>query len=149
MATHLGCDREGEALPPLDKEPGVTQLVKYAAGSGDFNPLHHDYQFPQSKQIGSIIVHGRFKYAALGELVSNWLGHDGRIQKISCQYRGMDLPNQPIVPRHREAEVGRGRQEARAGRDLDREREGQEDDAGRGDRRLQLVARATASEPAG
>ena len=58
--------QEGQALPPLDKQPGVTQLVKYAAGSGDFNPLHHDYNFPQAKQLGSIIVHGRFKYAALG-----------------------------------------------------------------------------------
>ena len=89
--------REGTALPRLEKRPGVTQLVKYAAGSGDFNPLHHDYGFPQAKQIGSIIVHGRFKYAALGELVSNWLGHRGRIRKISCQFRGMDFPDQPIV----------------------------------------------------
>jgi acyl dehydratase len=88
---------EGSALPRLAKKPGVTQLVKYAAGSGDFNPLHHDYNFPQVKQIGSIIVHGRFKYATLGELVSNWLGHNGRIKSISCQYRGMDLPDQDII----------------------------------------------------
>jgi acyl dehydratase len=96
MAVTWDAVREGQELPQLDKNPGVTQLVKYAAGSGDFNPLHHDYAFPQSKQIGSIIVHGRFKYASLGELVSNWLGHNGRIQKLSCQYRGMDTPNQPI-----------------------------------------------------
>jgi acyl dehydratase len=85
--------REGDALPVLKKKPSVTQLVKYAAGSGDFNPLHHDFNFPQSKMLGSIIVHGRFKYAALGELVSNWLGHRGRIRQISCQYRGMDFPD--------------------------------------------------------
>ena len=96
MAVTWDAVREGQELPQLEKNPGVTQLVKYAAGSGDFNPLHHDYSFPQSKQIGSIIVHGRFKYASLGELVSNWLGHNGRIQKLSCQYRGMDMPNQPI-----------------------------------------------------
>jgi acyl dehydratase len=96
MAVTWDAVREGQELPQLEKNPGVTQLVKYAAGSGDFNPLHHDYAFPQSKQIGSIIVHGRFKYASLGELVSNWLGHNGRIQKLSCQYRGMDVPNQPI-----------------------------------------------------
>ena len=96
MAVTWEAIKEGDQLPGLDKNPGVTQLVKYAAGSGDFNPLHHDYAFPQSKQIGSIIVHGRFKYASLGELVSNWLGHNGRIQKLSCQYRGMDMPNQPI-----------------------------------------------------
>jgi hypothetical protein len=89
--------KEGDARSELKKEPGVTQLVKYAAGGGDFNPLHHDYAFPQSKALGSIIVHGRFKYAALGELVSNWLDHGGRIKKLSCQYRGMDLPDQEMA----------------------------------------------------
>ncbi len=88
---------EGDSIAELAKAPGVSQLVKYAAGSGDFNPLHHDFAFLQSKAIGSIIVHGRFKYAALGELVSNWLDHGGRIKKISCQYRGMDLPDQPMT----------------------------------------------------
>ena len=89
----------GDALPELRKTPTLQTLVKYSAGGGDFNPLHHDYNFPQARQIGSIIVHGRFKYAALGELVSNWLGHNGRVQKISCQYRGMDQPDQAILCR--------------------------------------------------
>ena len=89
--------QEGDALPELKKKPGVSQLVKYAAGSGDFNPLHHDYNFPQARQIGSIIVHGRFKYASLGELISNWLNHQGRIKKLSCQYRGMDFPDKEFT----------------------------------------------------
>lgn len=88
---------EGDSIPELKQQPGITQLVKYAAGSGDFNPLHHDYNFLQSKEIGSIIVHGRFKYAALGELVSNWLAHNGRIREISCQYRGMDFPDKEMT----------------------------------------------------
>ena len=87
---------EGDALPVLEKCPTVTDLVKYAAGSGDFNPLHHDYNFSQSKALGSIIVHGRYKYAVLGELVSSWLAHRGRIKRISCQYRGMDFPDQTM-----------------------------------------------------
>ncbi len=97
MAIDWNAVKEGDTLPELKKTPGVTQLVKYAAGSGDFNPLHHDYNFPQCKEIGSIIVHGRFKYASLGELVSNWLGHSGRVKKISCQYRGMDMPDAEFV----------------------------------------------------
>ena len=91
--------KEGDSIPELRKKPTLQTLVKYSAGGGDFNPLHHDYNFPQSKQIGSIIVHGRFKYASLGELVSNWLGHSGRIRKLSCQYRGMDLPDREFVCR--------------------------------------------------
>lgn len=97
MTLHWDDVKEGQPLPEIRKAPGVTQLVKYAAGSGDFNPLHHDYAFPQAKQLGSIIVHGRFKYASLGEVVSNWLGHAGRIRRISCQYRGMDFPDQALV----------------------------------------------------
>ena len=91
--------QEGDELPELHKRPGVTQLVKYAAGSGDFNPLHHDRDFPQVAMIGGLLVHGRFKYAALGELVSNWLCHKGHIKSLSCQYRGMDMPDNDILCR--------------------------------------------------
>ena len=87
----------GDALPELTKAPDRSQLVKYAAGSGDFNPLHFDPDFPQARQIGDNIVHGRMKYASLGELVSNWLGHSGWISSIACQYRGMDLRGTSFV----------------------------------------------------
>lgn len=81
----------GDAIPELKKAPGRLQLVQYAAGSGDFNPLHFDPDFPQAKAIGDNIVHGRLKYASLGEVVSNWLAHTGRIVNLGCQYRGMDM----------------------------------------------------------
>jgi acyl dehydratase len=38
----------GTELPPLTKAPDRAQLVKFAAGSGDFNPLHYDADFPQA-----------------------------------------------------------------------------------------------------
>lgn len=81
----------GDRLPTLTKSPDREALVKYAAGGGDFNPLHFDADFPQAKEIGTNIVHGRLKYAAMGECVSNWLAHRGWIRRISAQYRGMDL----------------------------------------------------------
>jgi hypothetical protein len=80
----------GDELPPLSKVLDRAQLVKYAAGSGDFNPLHFDPEFPQAIRIGDNIVHGRLKYAALGQLVSDWLQHEGWVRRISAQYRGMD-----------------------------------------------------------
>jgi len=87
----------GDTLPELTKTPDRSQLVKYAAGSGDFNPLHFDPDFPQARQIGDNIVHGRMKYASLGELVSNWVGHSGWISRVACQYRGMDLRGSTFV----------------------------------------------------
>jgi acyl dehydratase len=64
--------------------------VKYAAGSGDFNPLHYDPDFPQAAAIGDNIVHGRMKYASLGQLVSDWLAHEGWVRRLAVRYRGMD-----------------------------------------------------------
>lgn len=81
----------GDSIGELDKAPSRLQLVQYAAGSGDFNPLHFDPDFPQAQQIGDNIVHGRMKYACLGELVSNWLDHGGWVKNLACQYRGMDM----------------------------------------------------------
>lgn len=91
----------GDTLPDRAKTPGISELVKFAAGSGDFNPLHYDYGSTQAKKLGSIIVHGRYKYASLGRFVSDWLGHAGRIRRISCEYRGMDLPDRPLICRGR------------------------------------------------
>ena len=101
---------EGMALPRLEKRPGVTQLVKYAAGSGDFNPLHHDYRFPQAKQLGSIIVHGRFKYAALGELSLGELR--AAHPRFDEDVREMLSPERMVERRDLEGGPARGRVEA-------------------------------------
>lgn len=89
--------RIGDELPSLTKTPNRINLVQYAAGSGDFNPLHYDADFPQAKALGDNIVHGRMKYAAIGECVSNWLAHTGHIVTIGCQYRGMDMRGQTFA----------------------------------------------------
>ena len=80
----------GDELPTLTKCPDRAQLVLYCAGSGDFNPLHWDQSFPQAQAIGDNIVHGRMKWSTLGQVVSDWVGADGWIRSVSCQYRGMD-----------------------------------------------------------
>jgi acyl dehydratase len=75
----------GTELPPLTKAPDRAQLVKFAAGSGDFKPLHYDADFPQARELGDNLVHGRLKYAALGQMVSDWLDH-------AVSYGGSRIP---------------------------------------------------------
>jgi acyl dehydratase len=95
----------GDELEPITKRLDREQLVKYAAGSGDFNPLHFDPDFPQARDIGDNIVHGRLKYAALGQLVSEWLGHAGFVRRISASYLGMDRRGEPFTCRGRVSAV--------------------------------------------
>lgn len=96
----------GDRLPELTKTPDREALVKYAAGGGDFNPLHFDADFPQVADIGNNIVHGRLKYAAMGECVSNWLQHRGWVRSISAQYKGMDMVNASFTCHGEVIEVG-------------------------------------------
>lgn len=89
---------EGQELPEYTITPDKQQLVKFAAGSGDFNPLHFDEKFPMMKAMGIAdnIVHGRFKYAQVGRIVFAFAGYKGRVKKFGVSYRGMDLINTPI-----------------------------------------------------
>src|SRR5437660_256376 len=91
--------QEGQALPEIKIAPDKQQLVKFAAGSGDFNPLHFDENFPMLKPMGlsENIVHGRFKYAQVGRVVFAFAGYKGRVNKFGVNYRGMDMLNKPII----------------------------------------------------
>lgn len=92
---------DGQELPPIKIAPDKQQLVKFAAGSGDFNPLHFDEKFPMLKPMGLTenIVHGRFKYALIGRVVSQFAGYRGRVRRFGVNYRGMDLLNKEITAR--------------------------------------------------
>jgi acyl dehydratase len=91
--------KEGQELPEIKITPDKQQLVKFAAGSGDFNPLHFDENFPMLKPMGLTenIVHGRFKYAQVGRAVFALAGYKGRVKRFGVSYRGMDLLNKEIT----------------------------------------------------
>ena len=91
--------KEGQELPEIKITPDKPQLVKFAAGSGDFNPLHFDENFPMMKAMGlsDNIVHGRFKYAQVGRVAFNLAGYKGRVKKFGVSYRGMDPIGKPIT----------------------------------------------------
>ncbi len=91
--------KEGQELPEIKIAPDKQQLVKFAAGSGDFNPLHFDEKFPMLKAMGipDNITHGRFKYAQVGRAVFAFAGYKGRVKRFGVSYRGMDFINQTIT----------------------------------------------------
>jgi acyl dehydratase len=91
---------EGEELPPLVKPELTTQqLVMFAGASYDFYQIHYDKDFAQANGLPSVIAHGLLKMAFLGQLVTDWIGPNGMVRKLGCQYRGMDFPGDVITVR--------------------------------------------------
>lgn len=82
----------GTEITPLAKIATTRMLIQWAGASGDFNPLHYDADFAKAMGVGSPIVHGALKRAWLGQLMTDWIWPEGRLKKLSCQYRGMDYP---------------------------------------------------------
>ncbi len=90
---------EGSEIPALVKNPTTRQLVQYAGASGDFYEIHYDKDFAESTGLPGVIIHGALKNAFLGQLVTDWAGPSGVVKRLTCQYRGMDVPGEPITAR--------------------------------------------------
>lgn len=62
---------KGDTLPPLVKPP-VTQeqLQRYAAASGDYNPIHLDEEAARRVGLDGVIAHGMLSMAFLGQFVN-------------------------------------------------------------------------------
>ena len=88
---------EGMEILALVKEPTTQQLVKYAGASGDYYQIHYDKDFAAGNGLDGVILHGALKNAFLGQLMTQWMGPEGTLKKLSCQYRGMDFPDQTIT----------------------------------------------------
>ena len=88
---------EGSEIPSLRKDPTTQQLVKYAGASGDYYQIHYDTDFAKNNNLEGVILHGALKNAFLGHLVTDWMGPEGTLKKLACQYRGMDVPGLPIT----------------------------------------------------
>ncbi len=87
----------GQELPSLVKQPSKRQLVKYAGASGDFYEVHYDKDFAVEIGLPGLIVHGALKNAYLAQVVTDWMGPDGVLKKLSVKYRGTDIPDDALT----------------------------------------------------
>ena len=85
----------GDELPELVKHPTTRQLVQYAGAQGDFYEIHYDQDYARGVGLPGVILHGLLKAAFLGQLVTDWLGDQGRLKTFEVSYRGLDVPGRP------------------------------------------------------
>jgi acyl dehydratase len=87
---------EGYEVPALVKYPTTMQLVKYAGASGDYYQIHYDKDFAVANGLTGVIVHGWLALAFLGQMLTDWLGDEGKLLKLSGSYRGINKVNEDI-----------------------------------------------------
>lgn len=89
----------GSEITPLVKQPTTRQLVMWAGASGDYNPIHYDKDLAQSQGLPGIIVHGQLAGCFLGQLMTDWMGEESWLRKLTCNYRRMNFPGEALICR--------------------------------------------------
>ena len=86
----------GSEIPALVKYPTTMQLVKFASASGDYYQIHYDKDFALANGLPGVIVHGWLTLSFLGQMLTDWLGERGTLEKINGSYRGINLVHEEI-----------------------------------------------------
>lgn len=83
---------------PARVQPTSSRLsVMWAAASGDFDPIHYDQAFARGQRLPDMIVNGRLKLALLSQMITIFMGPQGRLRKISARHQSMDIVGQPLT----------------------------------------------------
>jgi acyl dehydratase len=114
----------GEEIPPFVRETGFANWNRYAAINEEFVPIHMDDDAGRAAGYATAFGMGNLQWSYLHNVVREWIGDEGRIEHLSCQFRGPNLKGQTVTGRGRVTAVrpGQGRTEV----DLDVWTENQE-----------------------
>ncbi|MGZ5326474.1 MAG: MaoC family dehydratase [Solirubrobacterales bacterium] len=90
--------KAGEAIPELKVTPDDGLTKRYAAASGDPNPIHTDPDFAKSAGLPGCILHGLWTMAQVARANNAAAGGDPRnLKRLSVQFRGMGFPEQEVT----------------------------------------------------
>jgi acyl dehydratase len=82
----------GDTLDPREYVVTRADLVRYAAASGDGNPIHQDEAVARSVDLPGVIAHGMYTMALAARAVAEWT--DGaEVVEIGCKFT-----NPVVVP---------------------------------------------------
>lgn len=82
-----------------DREFGpltITDIVRYAGASGDFNPLHHDEGAAREAGFSGVFSMGMLPASFLGAFAAEWLG-PANIRRFTARFREQVWPGDVLV----------------------------------------------------
>jgi acyl dehydratase len=75
----------GDVLEPQQYAVTREDLVRYAAASGDQNPIHQDDTVATSVGLPGVIAHGMFTMALAARAVAEWTGN-AQVVELGCKF---------------------------------------------------------------
>lgn len=87
----------GDAIPALIKHPTTKQLVKWGCLMQRYYEIHYDKDFAVSLGLPGVVVWGEMVVSFLNQMLTDWIGDQGTVRKLSCSFRGAVFPGEDII----------------------------------------------------
>lgn len=82
---------EGQEIPSYELAVTPTLIADQVSGSQDYNLMHHDGDFARSQGAPDMYLNTGFIEAMLSRLITDWMGDDGWLEKMSIQMRRFNI----------------------------------------------------------
>jgi hypothetical protein len=89
----------GAEIPTFERATGLQNWNRYAAVNDEFVDFHMDDEAGRAAGFPTAFGMGNLQWSYLHSLLRAWIGDEGRIRKLSCQFRSPNIRNQ-IVTAH-------------------------------------------------
>jgi acyl dehydratase len=87
----------GDEAPPLVVDDlSRTHFVRYAGGSGDFNPMHHDDTIATSVGNPSVFGHGMLTAGLMARVLKDWFGPDA-LRRYQVRFSKQVWPDETLT----------------------------------------------------
>ncbi|SRR5216683_933166 len=91
--------KAGDELQPFQRTTGFHNWNRYAAVNDEFVPIHMDDEAGRAAGYPTAFGMGNLQWSYLHNLIRDWLGDDGRIVTLSCQFRAPNTKDMTVTAR--------------------------------------------------
>jgi acyl dehydratase len=87
----------GDELPTFERTTGFHNWNRYAAVNDEFVPIHMDDDAGRAAGYPSAFGMGNLQWAYLHNLLRQWIGDEGDILSLNCQFRSANVKGQTVT----------------------------------------------------
>ena len=87
----------GAEIPTFVRQPGLHHWNRYAAVNDEFVPIHMDDEAGRAAGYPSAFGQGNLQWSYLHNVVRQWMGDEGTIERIACSFRGANVKGQNVT----------------------------------------------------
>jgi hypothetical protein len=95
----------GWEIPVLQRKTGLHNWNRYAAVNDEFVDIHMDDEAGKTAGYPSAFGMGNLQWSYLHTLLRNWMGENGRIVQLACQFRSANVKGQVLTAHGKVAAV--------------------------------------------